>query len=131
MSQLKYYNEGTSQWEPVLVGATGPTGATGATGSYEPQIVTVSTTYTIQSSDANKIIYSTGASPYTITINDVLSPGQWVDVVQYNVGQITFAAGAGVTLNSSQSKNKTNVQFSMVTVICLASGIYVLGGDLA
>lgn len=36
MSQLKYYNTSTNQWEPVVVGATGaqgPTGPTGATGS--------------------------------------------------------------------------------------------------
>ena len=38
MSQLKYYNTSTNQWEPVVVGATGaqgptgPTGTTGATG---------------------------------------------------------------------------------------------------
>lgn len=36
MSQLKYYNTSTSQWDPVVVGATGaqgPTGPTGTTGS--------------------------------------------------------------------------------------------------
>jgi hypothetical protein len=36
MSQLKYYNTSTNQWEPVVVGATGaqgPTGPTGVTGS--------------------------------------------------------------------------------------------------
>ena len=32
MSQLKYYNPATSQWEPAIVGATGPTGPTGPTG---------------------------------------------------------------------------------------------------
>ena len=36
MSQLKYYNSGTGQWEAVVVGAagaTGPTGSVGATGA--------------------------------------------------------------------------------------------------
>ena len=38
MPQLKYYNTATSQWEPVIVGASGPTGPNnlpvgGATGS--------------------------------------------------------------------------------------------------
>ena len=40
MSQLKRYNSGTGQWEPVIVGArgaTGPTGPTGATGPTGPQ----------------------------------------------------------------------------------------------
>lgn len=39
MSQLKYYNTSTNQWEPVVVGATGaqgPTGVTGSTGATGP-----------------------------------------------------------------------------------------------
>lgn len=32
MSQLKFYNANTSQWEPAIVGATGPVGPTGPTG---------------------------------------------------------------------------------------------------
>jgi len=32
MSQLKYYNTSTSQWETVVVGAQGATGPTGPTG---------------------------------------------------------------------------------------------------
>lgn len=33
MSQLKYYNPSTLQWEPALVGAQGPTGPIGPTGA--------------------------------------------------------------------------------------------------
>jgi hypothetical protein len=33
MATVKYYNSGTSQWEPILYGAQGDTGATGATGA--------------------------------------------------------------------------------------------------
>jgi hypothetical protein len=113
-------------------GATGPAGATGATGpAYQPLINNVSTTYSTQSSDANKIIYSTGGSGYTITVANVLTAGQWIDVVQYGAGQITFAAGSGVTLNSAGGKLKTNVQYSAATIICVASGLYVVVGDLA
>lgn len=120
-------------------GPTGPTGAastvtgpTGATGpAYVPAITTVSTTYSTLSSDANKIIYSTGGSAYTITVNNVLTAGQWIDVVQYGAGQITFAAGSGVTLNASGAKFKTNAQYSMATIVCVASGLYVLAGELA
>ena len=36
MSQLKYYNPATSEWEPVIVGATGPTGPSGAVGPTGP-----------------------------------------------------------------------------------------------
>jgi hypothetical protein len=113
-------------------GATGPTGASGATGpAYVPAINNVTTTYSTQASDANKIIYSTGGTAYTITVANVLTAGQWIDVVQYGAGQVTFAAGSGVTLNSAGGKLKTNVQYSAATIICVASGLYVLVGDLA
>lgn len=36
MSQLKFYNTNTNQWEPAIVGATGPTGPTGADGATGP-----------------------------------------------------------------------------------------------
>lgn len=109
-------------------GPAGPTGPTGAT--YTPAITTVTTTYTLLASDSNKIIYSTGGSAYNLTVANVLTPGQWVDVVQYGAGQITFVAGSGVTLNSTGAKTKTNVQYSTVSIICVASGLYVLAGDL-
>lgn len=112
-------------------GVTGPTGASGATGpAYVPAITTVTTTYSTLASDANKIIYSTGGSAYTITVANVLTAGQWIDVVQYGAGQITFAAGSGVTLNSAGAKFKTTTQYSAATIICVASGLYVVVGDL-
>lgn len=111
---------------------TGPTGATGATGpAYTPAITTVTTTYSTQATDANKIINSTGTTGYTITVANVLTAGQWIDVVQSGTGQITFAAGAGVTLGSSGGKLKTNAQYSAATIICTGSGTYVVVGDLA
>lgn len=123
----------------VSAGPTGPTGPTGANSTvtgptgpaYVPGITTVTTTYSTQSSDANKIIYSTGGSSYTITVANVLTAGQWIDVVQYGAGQITFAAGSGATLQSAGGRLKTSAQYSMATIICVASGIYVVAGDLA
>jgi hypothetical protein len=122
---------GNTKWNILANrGATGANGATGATGpAYTPAINTVSTTYSIQASDANKIINSTGGSGYTITVPNVLTPGQWVDVVQYGAGQITFV-GSGVTLVSAGTKFKTNMLYSTATIICVSAGVYVLAGDL-
>ena len=85
--------------------------------------------YTIVASDKNSIIRSTG-SAITITIANVLAIGERIDFVQSGAGQITFAA-SGVTLQSRDNKLKTAAQHAGATVMCVASGVYVLIGDLA
>lgn len=39
MSQLKFYNNSTQEWEPVIVGAQGPTGPSGPTGPLGPESI--------------------------------------------------------------------------------------------
>lgn len=85
--------------------------------------------YTTAATDAGNTINSTG-SAITVTVDNNLTAGQRIDFVQTGSGQITFAAGSGVTLNSKGSKLKTAGQYSGATVICLASGSYLLVGDL-
>jgi hypothetical protein len=85
--------------------------------------------YTTASTDAGNTINSTG-SAITVTVNNNLTAGQRIDFVQTGSGQITFAAGSGVTLNSKGAKLKTAGQYSGATIICLASGSYLLVGDL-
>jgi hypothetical protein len=85
--------------------------------------------YSTVSGDAGNTINSTG-SAITITIDNNLTAAQRIDFVQTGSGQITFAAGSGVTLNSKGGKLKTAGQYSAATVLCLASGSYLLVGDL-
>jgi hypothetical protein len=85
--------------------------------------------YTILATDKNSIIRSTD-SAITITIANVLAIGERIDFVQSGAGQITFAA-SGVTLQSRDSKLKTAGQHAGATVMCIASGVYVIVGDLA
>jgi hypothetical protein len=89
----------------------------------------ISANYTILASDSGKFVVSTG-SAITVTVANVLSVGQRIDFFQDGAGQITFAAGAGVTLQSKGSKLKTAAQESAVSIICVASGQYRLIGDL-
>jgi hypothetical protein len=84
----------------------------------------------ITTADNGNIVRLTGSTGRTITINNVLSVGQGVDFLQDGTGQITFAAGSGVTLRSVDNKLKTNKQYSGATVRCVASGIYHLVGDV-
>jgi hypothetical protein len=85
--------------------------------------------YAILATDKNSIIRSTG-SAITITIANVLAIGERIDFVQSGAGQITFAA-SGVTLQSRDNKLKTAGQHAGATVMCVASGVYVVVGDLA
>ena len=85
--------------------------------------------YSTVAGDAGNTINSTG-SAITITIDNNLTAAQRIDFVQTGSGQITFAAGSGVTLNSKGGKLKTAAQYSAATVLCLASGSYLLVGDL-
>jgi hypothetical protein len=85
--------------------------------------------YTILASDAEKLIRSTSTA-ITITIANVLTVGQRIDFAQFGSGQVTFAAGAGVTLNSADGNLKTAKQYAGATVECVASGVYWLVGNL-
>jgi hypothetical protein len=85
--------------------------------------------YTTVATDAGNTINSTSTA-ITVTVSNTLTAGQRIDFVQTGAGQITFAAGAGVTLNSKGAKLKTAAQYSAATVLCLPSGSYLLVGDL-
>jgi hypothetical protein len=128
MANLKYYNQATSAWETLVVGRQGPPGPEGPQGpQFTPSTSDKSANYTIQSSDVNGYIRSTG-SAITITVPDVLTNGQSVNFIQAGSGQITFL-GSGVTINSVDSKLKTNKQYSGASIV-KAGGSYYLIGDL-
>jgi hypothetical protein len=100
----------------------------GANGGFDSaQTIESGTTRALSSADAGKLITNTGA--ITITVQGLFM-GQQVDFVQTNAAQITFAAGAGMTLNSKGAKLKTAAQYSPASVKCLAPNTYVLLGDL-
>jgi hypothetical protein len=92
-------------------------------------VSTKTANYSTVAGDAGNTINSTG-SAITVTVGNNLTAGQRIDFVQTGAGQITFAAGSGVTLNSKGAKLKTAGQYSAATVLCLASGSYLLVGDL-
>ena len=89
-----------------------------------------SANYSIVAADLGTTIRSTG-SAITITIDNVLTQqGDRIDFIQAGAGQITFAAGSGVTLSSADAKLKTAKQFSGASVVFGGSGVYYLIGNL-
>ena len=87
------------------------------------------TSRAIVAGDANSFIYSTAA--ITITVDDELAIGESVNFIQNAAGAITFAAGAGVTLNSKDAALLTGGQFAGASITKKATNSYYLVGDLA
>ena len=89
-----------------------------------------SANYSIVAADLGTTIRSTGTA-ITITIDNVLTQqGDRIDFIQAGAGQITFAAGSGVTLSSADAKLKTAKQFAGASVVFGGSGVYYLIGNL-
>ena len=87
------------------------------------------TSRAIVAGDANSFIYATAA--ITITVDDELAVGETINFVQNTADAITFAAGAGVTLNSKEALLDTNGQFTRASLTKKATNSYYLIGDLA
>ena len=85
--------------------------------------------YTIVAGDANSYIYAT--DEITITVADVLQPGETINFIQNTEAAITFVADTGVTLNSKGALLSTNGQFSGASLTCKAANSYYIVGDLA
>jgi hypothetical protein len=87
--------------------------------------------YTLVSSDNNKLIEMNVATANNVTIdNSVFTAGNQILVSQYGAGQVTFVAGSGVTLRSPGGKLKLTGQYSLATIICISASEFYISGDL-
>jgi hypothetical protein len=93
------------------------------------------TTYTLQAGDLNDLVTLSNAAAITLTIPpSVFSANDVVNVSQTGAGQVSFAQGAGVTINSSgatATAPKLRVQYSSAAVICTASNTFLVVGDIS
>lgn len=88
------------------------------------------TTYTVVSTDVNKLVTLNNASAITVTIpNGVFSVGQQINFLQLGAGQVTFQ-GDGTSTILSNPGVKTRAQYSITTAICIASNTFLLTGDI-
>jgi hypothetical protein len=127
MTVLKVYNSATSQWEPALVGDTGPSGQWNTAQTTD----TKSDSYTLVTADAGKLILMDKATAQNVTIAGSLdlTVGQRIDIVQTGAGQVTFVASSA-TVNATPGL-KMRARYSAATIICVATDSYVLVGDLS
>jgi hypothetical protein len=96
------------------------------------------TTYTFVLADDCKLVTASNASAQTYTIPPVSSvaynTGTQLNIVQKGAGQVTFAAGSGVTIRStgaSAAAPKLRAQYSSATAIYEGSDVWYVIGDIA
>jgi hypothetical protein len=114
------------------------TASTGIKWQYEGELTLnaqTGTTYTLVLTDSAKFVTLSNASAITATVppnSSVAFPtGTQVNLMQLGAGQVTVAAGAGVTLRSAGTLVKTSAQYAVATLLKIASDEWVLVGNLA
>ena len=93
------------------------------------------TTYTLVASDSAKLVTTSNASAVTVTIPpSVFSAGNQINVQSIGVGLTSFVAGAGVTITSTGASAAAPIlraRYSACTIICTASNVFTVVGDVS
>lgn len=112
----------------------GAAGNDGADGSIVPTNAQTGTTYTLVLTDKGKLVECTNAAEVTLTVppnSDVaFAVGTVVYVAQGGAGQVTVAAGSGVTIKNA-STLKTRAQESVLALVKTDTDTWRLMGDAA
>lgn len=107
---------------------TGNSSATSTIANFASVINEQSAGFTLGNSDNGKIIVINSSSAQTITVPS-LAVGFNCMIVQRGTGQVTLTS-SGVTINNRYGFNKTAGQHSILTLVCIATGIYISSGDM-
>jgi hypothetical protein len=93
------------------------------------------TTYTLVASDSAKLVTTSNAAAVTVTIPpSVFTAGNQINVQSIGVGLTSFVAGAGVTITSTGATAAAPIlraRYSACTIICTASNVFTVVGDLS
>jgi archaellum component FlaF (FlaF/FlaG flagellin family) len=87
-----------------------------------------SSPYTIQASDNGKMLVVTDTNPIDIVIDDVFAVGNRVDIYLRSATTVTFSAGTGTVESSALTMAD---QYTVASILCVASGIYTVVGNVA
>jgi hypothetical protein len=89
------------------------------------------TTYTLVAADAGKIVTCTNASAITVTVPaSTFSAGQSVIIGQGGAGQVTLAAGSGMTLHTTTTL-KSKAQYARIAVMFDSASVGTVIGERA
>jgi hypothetical protein len=93
------------------------------------------TTYTLVAADLGKLVTTSNAAAVTVTIPpSVFAAGNQINVQSIGVGLTSFVAGAGVTITSTGATAAAPIlraRYSACTIICTASNVFTVVGDLS
>jgi hypothetical protein len=93
------------------------------------------TTYTLVAADSGKLVTSSNASAVIVTIPpSVFAAGEQINVQSIGVGLTSFAQGAGVTITSTGATATAPIlraRYSAATIICTASNVFTVLGDIS
>lgn len=87
--------------------------------------------YTLLSSDVNKLVTVNSSSSATITVpNGVFSVGEQVNVASLGTGTVTIDSD-GTSVLYATPGTILRAQYSSATIICIATNTFLIVGDLA
>jgi hypothetical protein len=93
------------------------------------------TTYTLVAADVGKLVTTSNAAAVTVTIPpSVFTAGNQINLQSIGVGLTSFVAGAGVTITSTGASAAAPIlraRYSACTIICTASNVFTVVGDLS
>jgi hypothetical protein len=98
---------------------------------YPPVNRQTGTAYTIGLNDNAQVITCSSGSATTITVPAGLGQGFNCLIIQIGAGQVTIAAGTGVTINNADSFDAISAQYGAATLYAYAADTFYLGGQLA
>ncbi len=107
---------------------TGNNTATSTIANFSSVINEQSAGVTLSNSDNGKIIVINSSSASVISVPS-LAVGFNCMIVQKGTGQVNLSA-SGVTISNRYGFTKTAGQFSIITLVCIASGVYISSGDM-
>jgi hypothetical protein len=97
---------------------------------FSADVTAKTSSYTLLATDNGQFLRFDSSSATTLTIPSGLPIGFNCTVIQYGTGQVTFA-GSGTTLRNRSSLTKTAGQYSMVSIVSVATNIFVLSGEMS
>ncbi len=127
-----YYFLNGSAWINMIGSTTSSTitgnGTTSTIANFSSVINEQTANYTLLNTDNGEIVVINSSNPITVTVPS-LSVGFNCLIVQRGTGQVTLNA-SGVTISNRYGFTKTAGQHSILTLVCIASGLYIASGDM-
>jgi hypothetical protein len=123
----------TATWSLGTPGPTGATGATGAAGGFSSvqTISEITANYTLQLTDAGKLLKPTAAAQIRVPLNSAVAfdVGQHIDIIKYTTAAVTVAVvTSGVTLRLPYG-GKVKTLYGSATLVKTATDEWALIGD--